>query len=158
MIIKNKKIIGLIIATIGLGIILFWGNTLVTMLALPFYGVVTDAKVIGFKTKGSKWITENSNNGKKNMLSGKSPFFEFSTATNEKIKAYSESPQIFILFNYQIDEELTIAYPLNEPNKAIILDWREVPGLLLMVVFGTLAVVIGISYLGNHKTPPELTH
>ncbi len=86
------------------------------------------------------------------MLSGKSPFFEFSTATNEKIKAYSESPQIFILFNYQIDEELTIAYPLNEPNKAIILDWREVPGLLLMVVFGTLAVVIGISYLGNHKT------
>lgn len=91
MIIKNKKIIGLITITIGLGIILFWGNTLIKMLALPFYGVVTDAKVIGFKTKGSKWVTKNNSSGRKNILSGKRPFFEFSTATNEKIKAYSES-------------------------------------------------------------------
>ncbi|MER0439278.1 DUF3592 domain-containing protein [Emticicia sp. W12TSBA100-4] len=152
MIIKNKKVVGMITTTIGLGIVLFWGNTLIKMLALPFSGVVADAKVIGFKTKGSKWITENNNSGRKNILSGKSPFFEFSTSTNEKVRAYSESPQIFNLFNYQIDEELTIAYPLNEPNKAIILDWREVPGLLLMVIFGTLAVIIGISYLANRQT------
>ncbi len=151
MIIKNKKVVGMITTTIGLGIVLFWGNTLIKMLALPFSGVVADAKVIGFKTKGSKWVTESSNSERKNILSGKRPFFEFGTATNEKIKAYSESPQVFVLFNYQIDEELTIAYPINEPQKAIILDWREVPGLLLMVVFGTLSVIVGRSYLANNQ-------
>lgn len=143
MVIHNKKAIGLICIIAGLGIMLFWGNIFVEMLSLPFTGSVADAKVIGFKTKGSKHIVNNNNGG----LSGRSPFFEFVSDKNETIKAYSNAPQIFVLFNYEINENISIGYPTNEPQKAIILSWKEYPGIFLMLALGLLCLVVGKSYL-----------
>jgi len=144
MVIHNKKTIGIICIIAGLGIMLFWGNILVKMLSLPFTGSVADAKVIGFKTKGSKHIVNN--NGR---LSGRSPFFEFVSEQNDTIKAHSNAPQIFILFNYEINENISVGYPTNEPQKAIILSWKEYPGVFLMLALGLLCTVVGKSYLSR---------
>lgn len=143
MVIHNKKAIGLIIIIVGLGIMLFWGNIFVKMLSLPFTGSVADAKVIGFKTKGSKHIVKNNNGG----LSGRSPFFEFVSDKNETIKAYSNAPQIFVLFNYEIGETINVGFPKNEPQKAVILSWKEYPGIFLMLALGLLCTVVGKNYL-----------
>lgn len=143
MVIHNRKAIGLIIIIVGLGIMLFWGNILVKMLSLPFTGSVADAKVIGFKTKGSKHIVKNNNGG----LSGRSPFFEFVSDKNDSIKAHSNAPQIFALFNYEINENISVGYPTNEPQKAVILSWKEYPGIFLMLALGLLCTVVGKSYL-----------
>lgn len=145
MVIHNKKAIGLIIIIAGLGIILFWGNIFVKMLSLPFTGSVADAKVIGFKTKGSKHIVKNN----KGRLSGRSPFFEFVSDKNDTIKAHSDAPQIFVLFNYEQEEKITVAYPKTEPQKAIILSWKEYPGIFLMLALGLLCTVVGKSYLSR---------
>lgn len=143
MVIHNKKIIGFIIIIAGLGIMLFWGNILVKMIYLPFTGTVTEAKVIGFKTKGRKYIVKNNNGG----LSGRSPFFEFVSDKNETIKTHSDAPQIFALFNYEIGESINVGFPKNEPSKAIILSWKEYPGIFLMLALGLLCTVVGKSYL-----------
>lgn len=143
MVIHNKKIIGFIIIIAGLGIMLFWGNILVKMIYLPFTGTVTEAKVIGFKTKGRKYIVKNNNGG----VSGRSPFFEFVSDKNETIKAHSDAPQIFVLFNYEIGESINVGFPKNEPSKAIILSWKEYPGLILMIAIGVLCLFVGKSYL-----------
>lgn len=143
MVIHNKKIIGFIIIIAGLGIMLFWGNILVKMIYLPFTGTVTEAKVIGFKTKGRKHIVKNNNGG----VSGRSPFFEFVSDKNETIKAHSDAPQIFVLFNYEIGESINVGFPKNEPSKAIILSWKEYPGLILMIAIGVLCLFVGKSYL-----------
>ena len=145
MVIHNKKTIGFIIIIAGLGIMLFWGNILVKMIYLPFTGTVTEAKVIGFKTKGRKYIVKNNNGG----LSGRSPFFEFVSDKNETIKAHSNAPQIFALFNYEIGESIKVGFPKNTPNKAIILSWKEYPGLILMMAMGVLCLFVGKSYLTN---------
>jgi hypothetical protein len=143
MVIHNKKAIGLIITIAGLGIMLFWGNIFVRMLSLPFTGSVAEAKVIGFKTKGSKHIVKNNNGG----LSGRSPFFEFVSEQNDTIKVHSNAPQIFVLFNYEINENISVGYPTNEPQKAIILSWKEYPGIFLMLAMGLLCLAVGKSYL-----------
>lgn len=145
MVIYNRQAIGLIIIIVGLGIMLFWGNIFVKMLTLPFTGSVTNAKVIGFKTKGSKHIVKNNNGG----LSGRSPFFEFVSEKNDTIKAHSNAPQIFVLFNYEINENISVGYPTNEPQKAIILSWKEYPGIFLMLALGMLCMIVGKSYLSR---------
>jgi len=80
-------------------------------------------------------------------LSGRSPFFEFISDDGQTIKSYSKSPQIFVLFNYEIGENCTVAYPKNNPEKAVIISWKEIPGLVLMIALGILAVVVGKSYM-----------
>lgn len=145
MVIHNKKAIGLITFIVGLGIMLFWGNIFVKMLSIPFTGSVADAKVIGFKTKGSKHIVKNNNRA----LSGRSPFFEFVSEKNDTIKTHSDAPQIFVLFNYEIGETINVGFPKNAPNKAIILSWKEYPGLFLMMALGVLCLFVGKSYLTN---------
>ncbi|MCP9745488.1 hypothetical protein [Lacihabitans sp. CS3-21] len=145
--IQNNRIVGFIMLVIGLGIFFYWGNILAKMVYLPFSGTTTEAKVIGFKSKGSKWIVKNGNSGSKNILTGKRPFFEFISIKNELIKSHSKAPQIFVFFNYSIGEKISVAYPLDNAANSIILNWREVPGLLMMLAFGILIIVVGWSYL-----------
>ncbi len=145
MVIHNKKIIGFIIIIAGLGIMLFWGNIFVKMLSLPFTGSVADARVIGFKTKGSKWMVQKPSGSK--SFGGRSPFFEFVSDKNETIKTHSNTPQIFALFGYELGEKITVAYPKTEPQSVIILSWKEYPGIFLMLALGVLCMLVGKSYL-----------
>ena len=140
---NNPKVIGITMLIIGMGIVAFWGNSLYKVLAYPLTGTSTEAKIIGYKISrnGAKMVTTN------RKLSGRSPFFEFISDDGQTIKSYSKSPQIFVLFNYQIDEKIEVAYPKNEPKKAVIISWKEIPGLFLMMGIGFLILIVGKSYL-----------
>lgn len=144
---NNPKIIGLTMLLVGLGVLYFWGNSLYKTITYPITGTVVDAKVIGYKVSrnGARMVKNATSISK--PLSGRSPFFEFITPENQTIKSYSNAPQLFILFNYEIDEKIKVAYPKNEPQKAIIVTWKELPGLLLMIGFGLLILVVGKNYL-----------
>lgn len=148
MMIRNNKLIGLIILVVGLAVIIFWGNIAFKIISLPFTGISTTAKVIGYKSSrgyGARMVQ--SPNSIKNFASGKSPFFSFLSAKGDTIKTYSNAPQIFILFNYEVGNEISIAYPKDKPENAVIINWREFPGLILMLAFGFLMLVVGKEYL-----------
>ena len=140
---NNPKVIGITMLIIGMGIVAFWGNSLYKVLAYPLTGTSTEAKIIGYKISrnGAKMVTTN------RKLSGRSPFFEFISEEGQTIKSYSKSPQIFVLFNYEIGENCTVAYPKNNPEKAVIISWKEIPGLFLMMGIGFLILIVGKSYL-----------
>jgi len=140
---NNPKIIGFTMLLVGFAVIGFWGLGLFKIATYPFTGTATQAKIIGYKKSsyGAKMITTN------RKLSGRSPFFEFISEERKTVKGYSKSPQIFVLFNYEIGENCTVAYPKNKPEEAVITSWKEIPGLLLMIALGTLIVVVGKSYL-----------
>ena len=140
---NNPNVIGITMLIIGMGIVAFWGNSLYKVIAYPLMGTSTEAKIIGYKISrnGAKMVTTN------RKLSGRSPFFEFISDDGQTIKSYSKSPQIFVLFNYEIGENCTVAYPKNNPEKAVIISWKEIPGLLLMITLGLLSIIVGKSYL-----------
>ena len=142
---NNPNVIGITMLIIGMGIVAFWGNSLYKVIAYPLMGTSTEAKIIGYKISrnGAKMVTTN------RKLSGRSPFFEFISEEGQTIKSYSKSPQIFVLFNYEIGENCTVAYPKNNPEKAVIISWKEIPGLLLMITLGLLSIIVGKSYLFN---------
>ena len=148
MVIRNNKLIGLIILVVGLAVIIFWGNIAFKIISLPFTGIVTTARVIGYKSStgyGARMVQ--SPTSIKKFASGKSPFFSFLSAKGDTIKTYSNAPQIFILFNYEVGNEIKIAYPKDKPENAVIINWREFPGLILMLAFGFLMLVVGKEYL-----------
>ena len=140
---NNPNVIGITMLIIGMGIVAFWGNSLYKVIAYPLMGTSTEAKIIGYKISrnGAKMVTTN------RKLSGRSPFFEFISDDGQTIKSYSKSPQIFVLFNYEIGENCTVAYPKNNPEKAVIISWKEIPGLFLMIALGLLSIIVGKSYL-----------
>ena len=142
---NNPTVIGITMLIIGMGIVAFWGNSLYKVIAYPLMGTSTEAKIIGYKISrnGAKMVTTN------RKLSGRSPFFEFISDDGQTVKNYSKSPQIFVLFNYEIGENCTVAYPKNNPEKAVIIRWKEIPGLLLMITLGLLSIIVGKSYLFN---------
>ena len=120
---NNPNVIGITMLIIGMGIVAFWGNSLYKVIAYPLMGTSTEAKIIGYKISrnGAKMVTTN------RKLSGRSPFFEFISDDGQTIKSY----------------------PKNEPKKAVIISWKEIPGLLLMITLGLLSIIVGKSYLFN---------
>ncbi len=148
MVIRNRKLIGLISAVVGLAVIIIWGNILFKIISLPFAGTTAQAKVIGYKADHGYGVRMVQNSTSlKNFASGRSPFFSFLSAKGDTIKSYSNAPQIFILFNYETGEEIKVAYPADKPENAVIINWREFPGLLLMLAFGVLLLAVGKDYL-----------
>lgn len=148
MVIRNRKMIGLIMVLVGVAVILFWGSILFKILTLPFTGTLAQAKVIGYKSDrgyGARMVQNTTSI--KRFASGRSPFFSFVSAKGDTIKTYSNAPQIFILFNYEVGEEVKVAYPTVDAQKAVIINWREFPGLLLMLAFGFLILVVSKEYL-----------
>lgn len=93
---NNPFIIGLTLVISGIGIFGFWSVALYKIIDYSVTETTTQAKVIGYKvsSNGARMVKSNK------TLSGRSPFFEFKTTTNETIKSYSKSPQLFMLFNY----------------------------------------------------------
>lgn len=140
---KNPIVIGLVLIIAGIGILGFWGSALYKIATYSLKETTVEAKIIGYKisSNGARMVKSNK------TLSGRSPFFEFTTTTNQTIKSYSKSPQIFILFNYELNEEVTVAYPINNPQKAILISWKEIPGLILMIGLGLITIIVGKSYL-----------
>lgn len=145
MVIKNKKTIGIFAIILGLCCIGYMGSIIYKMVVLPFTGTTTEATVIGYKIKGSKFVSDSKGSGSKTFFSGRSPFFEFTSTDHQRIKTYSHVMQVFILFNYDINDKIKIAYPKNDPQKAIILNWKEIPGILFIILFGALSLAVGIS-------------
>lgn len=148
MVIHNRKLIGLISLLVGLAVILYWGSLMLKVSRLPFTGIMAQAKVIGYKSDsgyGARMVQ--SQMSSKTIASGKSPFFSFLTAQGDTVKTYSNVPQIFILFNYKIGQEIDVAYPKNQPQKSVIINWREFPGLIFMILFGVLLLFVGKDYL-----------
>jgi hypothetical protein len=140
---NNPKIIGLVMLIVGLGVLYIWGSALYKTIVYPTTGTTKQAKVIGYKVShnGARMVKNST------KISGRGPFFEFISDENTTIKSYSNAPQLFILFNYEINEKIKVAYPNNNPEKAIIISWKEIPGLLLMIGFGILMLVVGKNYL-----------
>jgi hypothetical protein len=140
---KNPIVIGLVLIIAGIGILGFWGSALCKIAAYSLAETTVEAKIIGYKisSNGARMVKSNK------TISGRSPFFEFKTNTNQTIKSYSKSPQIFMLFNYELNEEVAVAYPINNPQKAILISWKEIPGLILMIAFGLIIIIVGKSYL-----------
>lgn len=145
---SNPKTIGLVMLVVGLGIICFWGYSLFKLTTYPFTGNTTEAKIIGYKVSanGVRMIKNDSSSNK--LFAARSPFFEFTT-NNKNVKTYSKSPQLITFFNYIIGDNVTVAFPKDQPEKAVIVSWKEIPGLLLMISIGLLCVVVGKSYLFN---------
>ena len=137
--IQNTKAINFIMLLFGMIILFYTSSIAYKMIIYLQKGEVKTAKIIGYKisSNGVRMVQSNK------TIAGRSPFFEFSTSDNQTIKQYSNLPQIFFLFNYDLNEKVTVAYPKNEPEKAIILSWKEIPGLLLLIGFGILSVFIG---------------
>ncbi|WP_298155043.1 DUF3592 domain-containing protein [Flavobacterium sp.] len=144
MIIRNKKIVTLITLVTGIAILLFWGNILFKMVSLPFTGKTAEATVTGYKisANGARKVQHATSVAK--PLSGRSPFFEFTDA-GKAISTYSNAPQLFVLFNYELGEKITVAYPENEPQKAVIINWKELPGIIFMLLFGLLMLAVSYS-------------
>lgn len=148
MVIRNRKLIGLISVVVGLAVVVIWGNILFKMICLPISGTTAEAKVIGYKANRGYGIRMvSSPSSLKYFASGKSPYFVFLSSKGDTVKNYSNAPQIFILFNYSVGEEIKVAYPRNEPQQAVIVSWREFPGIMLMLAFGFLLLVVGKDYL-----------
>ena len=145
--IHNPKLIGLIILLVGLFIFVSQMTIVYKMVVYPITENFAKAKVIGYKiSRNGARMVQNSS-GTKTALSGRSPFFEFETTNNEVVKTYSDALQIFFLFNYEIGEEIKVAYPNENPNKAIILSYKELPGIVFMLLFAVLCLAVGKSYL-----------
>lgn len=141
MTIKNPKTIALIMLITGSIIVIYWGFALFKTIYFPIIGKTTDAIVIGFKiSKNGAKITLKNNN-LSNTLIGRSPFFCYYNKEGKKVTSYSHSPHFFFLFNYHLNEKVKVAYLKNE---SIILNWKEIPGLLFMLIFGTLFTTICI--------------
>lgn len=140
---KNNKTIGCIMLLFGIGLAIYASSFVYKMLIYPQKGEVKTATIIGFKvsSNGARMVQSNK------TLSGRSPYFTFRTSEKQSIKTYSKSPQLFMLSNYEIGEKITVAFPHNEPQKAIVLSWKEIPGLLLLFGLGILSIVIGKEFL-----------
>ncbi len=97
---QQPKIIGLVMLIVGFGVLSFWWNALYKTIIYPMSGSIAQAKVIGYKVShnGARMVTTH------RKLSGRSPYFEF-VSDNQTIKSYSKSPQLFMLFNYEINEK-----------------------------------------------------
>lgn len=148
MIIRNKKIIGLISITVGICIIGF----LVYVSKVMFTGQKTEAVVSGFVVhqNGAKKVANNAS--LKNPFKGRSPFVHFTTEKGQVIETYSKVPQLFNLTGYGIDEKVTVLYNTEYPQQIFLLDRREIPGMLLMLLFGVLLMAMGKSFLcATHK-------
>ena len=128
---------------LGLFCIGFHGLNLYRIVVTPIIGSTAMAEVTGYK------ISSNGARKTQNLssLKGKSPWFDFKTADNQVISTYSKALQLFYLFGYDIGEKITVAYTNDAPEDAVIVDWREFPGLLFMILFGLLCVWISKEFL-----------
>ena len=103
MIIRNKKLIGVISILVGVGII----GYLVFVSKVAFTGHKTDALVTGFVVhqNGSRKV-QNENSSIKKTLKGRSPFVKFTTENGQEVEAHSKILQLFSVTGYHEGEKV----------------------------------------------------
>lgn len=135
----------------GLACFGYYGTLLYQIVTLPLTGHTATAKVTGYKisSNGARQVQHPSSTGK--PFKGRSPWFEFKTLDNQTISTYSEALQFFTFLGYEIGDEITVAYPKDVPHKAVIISWKEFPGILFMMIFGLLFIIASKSFLFHPK-------
>jgi hypothetical protein len=134
MIIRNKKLIGVISILVGVGII----GYLVFVSKVAFTGHKTDALVTGFVVH---------QNGAKKVQNGRSPFVKFTTENGQEVEAHSKILQLFSVTGYHEGEKVNVSYNPENPQEIFVMSLKEIPGLLLLFGFGILLIMVGKSYL-----------
>lgn len=144
MIIRNKKLIGVISILVGVGII----GYLFFISKVAFTGHKTDALVTGFVVhqNGARKV-QNENSSIKKPLKGRSPFVKFRTDNGEEIEAHSRILQLFSFTGYHLGDKVRVVYNPKNSQEIFILNIREIPGFLLVCGFGFLLIIVGKSYL-----------
>jgi hypothetical protein len=142
MIIKNKTVIGFISLCTGLAIV---GYLLFTI-SIIFYGKKTTAQVTGFayKKNGTKKVQHESSS---TSVKGRPPFVKFLTADGKEVEAHSEIIQLFSFTGYTLGDKVSVMYSPKKATRIFILNIKELPGLLLLTVFGFLALAMGKSFI-----------
>ncbi len=143
----KKILIGLCMLCLGLFCLGFHGLNLYRIIVTPLTGSTAIAEITGYKvsSNGARKVQNSTSSTK--SFKGRSPWFDFKTTDNQTISTYSKALQLFYLFGYDIGEKVTVAYPNDAPEQAVIVDWREFPGLLFMMLFGLLAIVVSKEFL-----------
>ena len=144
MIIRNKKLIGVISILVGVGII----GYLVFVSKVAFTGHKTDALVTGFVVhqNGARKV-QNENSSIKKPLKGRSPFVKFTTENGQEVEAHSKILQLFSVTGYHEGEKVSVSYNPKNPQEIFVMSLKEIPGLLLLFGFGILLIMVGKSYL-----------
>jgi hypothetical protein len=144
MVIRNKKIIGLISIVAGLAIFVYEG----CFFSVAVYGEKTSGEVTGFvlHRNGAKKV-EKENNSIKNPFRGRSPFVKFKTTSNQEVEAYSKTLQLFTFSGYHLGDKIMVAYNPRNPQQIFIMNIKELPGVLLILAFGLVLILAGKSYL-----------
>jgi len=135
----TKKNIGYFVIIMGVAILVYSSSIVYKMIVYPQIGEVNNAKIIDYQSisNDTKMIQS------KKSLSGINPFFEFYTTNNKTIISCSNSLQFIAFFNYKIGESITVAYPKNQPNDAIILSIKELPSIIYLYILSILFIFIG---------------
>jgi hypothetical protein len=143
----KKTLIGLSMVLLGLFCIGFQGLNLYRIVVTPFTGSTATAVITGFKIShySARKVLNPISSG--SSLKGRSPWFDFKTADNQTISTYSNALQLFYVFGYDMNEKVTVAYHKDAPEQAVIVNWREFPGLIFMMLFGLLCVVVSKEFL-----------
>lgn len=144
MVIRNKKIIGLISIVVGLAIFAYQGY----YLSIVWSGKKTDAQVTGYvlHRNGAQKV-QNPNKSSKRPFDGRSPFVKFKTENNETIETDSKTPQLFFFTGYQLGEAVKLYYNPNNPKQIFIVNDKEILGFIFIFSFGLLLLMMGKSFL-----------
>lgn len=142
MVIRNKKIIGLISFLVGLAVL---GYTAYAV-SVIFYGNKTDAVVTGFvfHRNGAKKVQRESAT---TSVKGRSPFVKFRAENGTETEAHSKVLQLFSFTGYHLGEKVRVAYNPRNPQQIFLLNAKEIPGVLLITAFGILLVLMGKSFI-----------
>jgi hypothetical protein len=148
MVIRNKKIIGLISFLVGLVIF----GYMVFTIRVIFYGNKTEAVVTGFVVhqNGARKVLNENGSGKK-PFNGRSPFVKFRIENGSEVETYSKVLQIFFFTGYHLGNKVTVVYNPGNPQEIFILNTKEIPGSLLITAFGILLIVMGKSFIFPKK-------
>lgn len=130
MIIKNEKLIAVIILVSGIAIAAFnmWNFYNYSYTAIT--GIKATAHIISYKRiKGA---------GKLH------PAFSFTMPDGRQVNGVSKTLAFKLLRkSYSINEEITVSYKADDPSGAVIMSWREWPCSLFVTAFGILVFYIG---------------
>ena len=142
MVIRNKKIIGIISFLVGLAVL---GYTAYTM-SVIFYGNKTEALVTGFvfQRNGAQKVQRESAT---TSVRGRSPFVKFRTENGTETEAHSKVLQLFSFTGYHLGEKVTVAYNPKNPQQIFLLNVKEIPGVLLITAFGILLILMGKNFI-----------
>jgi Protein of unknown function (DUF3592) len=143
----KKTLIGLSMVLLGLFCIGFQGLQLYRIVVTPLTGSTAVAEITGYKMSAYGARKVENPNSISRPFKGRSPWFDFKTPDNQTISTYSRVMQLFSFFGYEVGQKVTIAYDKNTPEEAVIVNWREFPGIIFMMLFGLLCLIVSKEFI-----------